>query len=135
MGRLGLILALTRLALRDTRRRMVRGMAFLALAGLLFAIAAVAAAVALGIWLARLTDPLSAALILAAGAAGLGLICLGVSAALRRRRAAALSELRAEAERLAAHLKDEAGNLPPGLTLGAAGLIGLILGLRIFGKK
>lgn len=135
MGRLALITALARLALRDTRRRIGQSLGLMALAALFLAIAGVSLAVAAGIWLARLTDPLSAALILAGGSLLLGLLCLWLAGAVRRRRNAILQEIRAEADTLATGLKAEAGNLPPSVTLGGAALAGLLLGIRLFGRK
>lgn len=135
MGRLALITALARLALRDTRRRLGQSLGLLALAAVFLLIALASLAVAIGIWLARLTDPLSAALILAGGAAVLGLLSLWLSGVVRRGRRAGLHDIQLEATNLAASLKDEAAKLPPSVTLGAAGLAGLILGIKLFGRK
>ncbi|MBL4929907.1 phage holin family protein [Fuscibacter oryzae] len=135
MGRLALITALARLALRDTRRRIGQSLALAVLAALFLLISVASLAVALGIWLAQMTNPVAAALILSGGALVLGLLFLWLSGVVRRGRGAGLQDMQAEAGKLASSLKDEAAKLPPSVTLGAAGLAGLVLGLKLFGKK
>jgi uncharacterized membrane protein YqjE len=135
MGRLALITALARLALRDTRRRIGQSLVFMVLAALFLLIALVSLAVALGIWLAHLTNPVAAALILAGGSAVLGLLCLWLSGVVRRARNPVLGDVKHEAVQMAATLRDEAAKLPPSVTLGGAALAGLILGIRLFDRK
>jgi hypothetical protein len=135
MGRLALITALARMALRDTRRRIGQSLALAVLAALFLLISVASLALALGIWLAHLTNPIAAALILSGGALVLGLLTLWLSGVVRRGRSTGLHDIQAEASNLAASLKTEAAKLPPSVTLGAAGLAGLVLGIKLFGRK
>lgn len=135
MGRFALIATLARLALRDTRRRIGQSVALMVLAALFLLISVASLAVALGIWLAHLTNPIAAALILSGGSLLLGLLTLWLSGVVRRGRSPGLDGMQAEAGRLASSLKGEAAKLPPSVTLGAAGLAGLILGIKLFDRK
>lgn len=135
MGRFALLSLLARLALRDTRRRIGRSLALMVLAALFLLVAVVFLAVALWLWLAHLTNPIAAALILAGGSAVLALLSLWLSGVVRRAKTPGLSEMQHEAAKVAASLQAEAAKLPPTVTLGAAGLAGLVLGLKLFGRK
>lgn len=132
--RFALIAALARLALRDTRRRWLRALALSVAALVLALVAMVCLLAALGIWLAQLTGPLAAALILAGGAAVLAL-ALALLARRRPSRSPALDGIEAELARLARSAKDEVAGLPPGAGLGLAALAGLLLGLGLFRRK
>lgn len=135
MGRFALIAALARLALRDTQRRVGQSLVLMALAALFLLIALASLAVAIGIWLAHLTNPIAAALILSGGSLVVGLLMLWLSGVVRRGRNPVTQEIRAEAHSLASSLKTEAAQLPPSVTLGGAALAGLVLGIRLFGRK
>ena len=134
-GSLALMAALARLALRDTRRRIGQSIALLVLATLFFGLALASLVVALGIWLAQVTTPLAAALIIAAGAMVLGLVFLGAYGLTARRTNPALAEMRREAGKLADFARSEVGATSPLTALASAGVAGLVLGLLLFRRR
>lgn len=99
------------------------------LAALMAGLCLTALALALWVWLAERFDPLSAALSIA-GVAALAAVFFALAARATLGRLP-LSDLAQEPARLAAAVKEDVQNLPPTVPLAAAGIAGLLLGLRL----
>ncbi len=131
---LSLVSTLVRLSLRDTRRRLFRTALFGGLAAGLALIALLCLGLALWLWLCTKMTPIHAALVLAGVSAVLALIA-GLCAALNARSRSPLQrELGDQAVALKTALKADLAEVPVGLPLAGAGLLGLVLGLKLFGK-
>lgn len=132
-ARLSLLSLVAEVALQRGRQRLVRKLILLALAAMLGFLALTAALVAAGLGLATLVPPVQAALILAAGLALLALIL--VLLARGGRDPLATDRLMDEAGRLVGAVQADMRERPIGLPLAGAALAGLILGLRLFGRR
>lgn len=132
--RFALLSGLLRLSLRDTKRRIGNVLLLSVIGGFLALVALFCLCLALWLWLCTVTTPLAAAFILAGGAAVLSLIAFLAAAAVGRRRSSVGRAIENQVEEVKASVKAEMAALPPGLPLVGAGLIGLVLGLRLFGK-
>ena len=132
-ARLTLISLVARAVLRSGRKRLIRKLVFLALAAATGFLALAAGLVALGIWLSTLVGPAVAALLVA-----LGLAVLALTFALLargRKEPPVADRLADEVNRMTGAVEAEIRRRPLGWPLLAAGGGGMILGLRLFGRR
>ncbi|MCB6179512.1 hypothetical protein LHP98_15420 [Rhodobacter sp. Har01] len=131
--RLTLLSLIAEAAMVAGRQRLARKLTMLALALACAVFALAAALVAGGLWLATQVSPVQAALILSGGLAVLAV--LFALLARGRRDDAGIDRVVQEVNRVVGAVEADMRERPLGLPLAGAGLAGLLLGLRLFGRR